>query len=75
MATFSVTVQTLAGEKKVDGLSSDMILREFRRRISQAFDFQDFELLIMLEGNVLLPAEDWKTLDAAGRGFYFCRLR
>ena len=40
-----------------------MSLREFHRRVSQELSVQDFELLITLESQVLLPAKDFKKLD------------
>merc|ERR1711879_718085 len=48
------------------GLFGDMLLRDFRHRVSQEFDAQDFELLIMFEGEVILPAQDFKVLSEAG---------
>merc|ERR1712194_49444 len=41
-------------------------LRQFRQCVSKQFEVQDFELLIMLDGEVIVPAQDFKSVNEVG---------
>eukprot|EP00931_Biecheleriopsis_adriatica_P006498 TRINITY_DN107897_c0_g1_i1.p1 TRINITY_DN107897_c0_g1~~TRINITY_DN107897_c0_g1_i1.p1 ORF type:complete len:199 (+),score=42.65 TRINITY_DN107897_c0_g1_i1:22-618(+) len=67
MAAFTVSAATITGDEKIIGdLYGDMSLRDFRNCVALAYDAKDFELLIMYEGEVVLPAQDFERLSDLG---------